>query len=256
LPIAICHALANIGRIGANNETVTTPPSHLSELMALLAHDLRNPLSALLTNINFIKSSVRGHAPDVEEAIDDSALSCTMLGQVIGNLDVISRAFSTAPLARQAISARNAASDAAVRFAPQAAMTGIRIEVPAGDQSPVLLVEPGFFGRALDNLVANALQYSPADAEVRIECAVVGPRGSLVIVDGGPTIPSELRELARSAEWQGQAKQRYEARYGRGLGLYCAGEAARIAGAEMIIGNREGRSTFELSAPLATTAGR
>ena len=84
-----------------------------------------------------------------------------------------------------------------------------------------------------------------------IECAATADRGILLILDDGPDVPADLRNLAISPEWQGQAKLRYEARYGRGLGLYCASEAARIAGAELTIGNRAGRSTFELSAPLS-----
>jgi len=113
------------------------------------------------------------------------------------------------------------------------------------------VVEPTFFGRALDNLVANAIQYSPTGGEIRIECHEGNGRGAVVVVDQGPVVPIELREQALEAGWQGQAKQRYEARYGRGVGLYCAAEAARLAGAELKIAEREGQSTFELSAPLA-----
>jgi K+-sensing histidine kinase KdpD len=218
--------------------------------MALLAHDLRNPLSAVLTNVNFIRSAVRGRAPDLEEALSDTAISCAMLGHVIGTLDVISRSFSTASLAARPTGARQTADDTAVRFAAEAALVGVRIELPEGPHAPLLLVEPTFFGRALDSLVANALQYSPANGRVQIECSQKGDRGSVMITDDGPPIPSDLRLLAISADWQNEAKQRYEARYGRGLGLYCAAEAARIAGAQFNIGEREGRSSFELSAPL------
>jgi signal transduction histidine kinase len=231
---------------------VATPlPSHLSELMALLAHDMRNPLSAVLTNVNFVKSTVRGRAPEVDEALSDSAISCTMLGQVISNLDVLARALAATPLAKQPTMAKRAADEAAARFEPQAAVTGVRLQVHEVGKAPTLLVEPTFFTRALDNLVANALQYSPANGEVRIECAEVGDKGVLSIVDEGAPVPVELRKLALAADWQSQAKQRYEARYGRGLGLYCASEAARIAGAELTVGERDGRSTLELSAELA-----
>jgi signal transduction histidine kinase len=219
--------------------------------MSLLAHDLRNPLSAAITNVNFVRSSMRGRAPDVEEALSDSALSCTILGQVIGNLDILSRAFSSSPLAKNPTAARRAADEAVVRFAPQAAMSSVRLEALSGPDAPVVFVEPTFFARALDNLVANALQYSPVKGEVLIECTATADRGILVVLDDGPAIPADLRHLATLPEWQGQAKLHYEARYGRGLGLFCASEAARIAGAELSIGDRTGRSTFELSAPLA-----
>ena len=54
-------------------------PEHLPELMAILAHDMRNPLSALLTNIHFVQSVARGSTLEVDEALSDSALSCTIL---------------------------------------------------------------------------------------------------------------------------------------------------------------------------------
>jgi signal transduction histidine kinase len=219
--------------------------------MSLLAHDMRNPLSAVLTNLNFVKSSVPGRVSEVDDALSDSVLSCTMLGQVIANLDILARTLSTATVAPHAVPARRVADEAAVRFAPQAAMNGVRLEVEEISRPPVVLVEPSFFARALDNVIANSLQYSPAKGEVRIECAEVGNRGVLVVLDDGPAIPAELRSLALSPDGQSEAKQRYDARYGRGLGLYCAAAAAQIAGAELFVGERGGRSAFELSAPLA-----
>jgi hypothetical protein len=87
---------------------------------------------------------------------------------------------------------------------------------------------------------------------VRISCESADGLGVVVIEDQGPLVPEDLRSVATTAEWQGNAKQRYEARYGRGLGLFCAAEAARIAGASVSIADRGGRSTFELSAPLAS----
>src|SRR6185436_3268641 len=142
------------------------------------------------------------------------------------------------------------ADEAAARFAPQAAVNGVRIEVHETTKARALLVEPTFFTRALDNLIANALQYSPPNGLVRIECGEAGDKGVVSVADEGPAIPADLRELALSPEWQSQAKQRYEARYGRGLGLYCASEAARIAGADLKIGERDGRSAIELSAAV------
>jgi signal transduction histidine kinase len=218
--------------------------------MSLLAHDMRNPLSAILTNVNFVKSSVKGR-PEIEEALSDSALSCTMLGQVIGNLDILARTLVTSSLARQPTPAKRAADEAAVRFAPQAAVNGVRIAVHEVGSAASLLVEPTFFTRALDNVIANAIQYSPANGEVRIECGESGDKGVVTVIDQGTAIPAELRERAMSPDWQGQAKTRYEARYGRGLGLYCAFEAARIAGAELEIGERDGRSALALSAALS-----
>ena len=148
-----------------------SPPPHkqLPDLLALLAHDLRNPLSALLTNINFVRSTVKG-APDVEEALSDSALSCAILGFFIGNLDVLSRSLADSPPPRRPTAARQAASEAALRLGPQATLLGVDVEIVSGPHTPRVLVDPTFFGKALDNLIANCLQYSPPKGKVKIEC--------------------------------------------------------------------------------------
>jgi signal transduction histidine kinase len=170
---------------------------------------------------------------------------------VIGNIDVIARALSSVTPPRQSLGVRQVAEETAIRFRPHGSLTRTRIDVADDGGAPTVLVEPSFFGRALDNLVANSIQYSPTGGEVRLECREGGGRGSVLVVDQGPVVPVELREQALAAGWQGQAKHRYEARYGRGVGLYCAAEAARLAGAEVKIGESDGQSTFELSAPLA-----
>ena len=189
-------------------------------------------------------------AADVDEALSDSALSCAILGVFIGNLDVISRSLADSPPPRRPTAARQAASEAALRLGPQAALLGVDVEIVSGPHTPRVLVDPTFFGNALDNLIANCLQYSPHKGKVKIECTARKDRGVLTVTDDGPSVPVDLRELALQAEGQNVSKQRYEARYGRGLGLYCAAEAARICGAEVTIGERSGHSSFEISAPL------
>ena len=226
-------------------------PNHLSELMSLLAHDMRNPLSAVLTNINFVEAV---HA----RARGRGRRGAGGLGAVLHDARAGHRQPRRArPRARDVRShqaghgGQTRGRRAAARFAPQAAASGVRIEVHETSKATALLVEPTFFTRALDNLIANALQYSPANGLVRIECGESGDRGFVSVADEGAAIPADLRELALSPEWQSQAKQRYEARYGRGLGLDCAAEAARIAGADLKIGERDGRSALELSGALA-----
>jgi signal transduction histidine kinase len=223
---------------------------HLPELMAILAHDLRNPLSALLTNIHFVQSVARGGALDVDEALSDSAMSCAILGQVIGNLEVLGRAFGGPHPAPSPVGTREAAGQAVGRAMPHSVLAGIEIALPQGASGAAVLVEPVFFGRALDNVLANALQYSPANGKISVELVTIGERGAVHVSDQGPIVPREFRERVLTEEGQDAAKRLYEARYGRGLALYCAGQAARIAGAELILGEREGHFVAQLWAPL------
>jgi len=217
--------------------------------MSLLAHDMRNPLAALSTNINFIRSVMKNRVTDVDEALSDCAVSCTLLGHIIGNLDVFSRAFADTPPVRQALPLQKTSGDALARWAEHARTSGIELELSADERKSAVLVDPYLFSRALDNLLANALQHSRG--KVMLECTARGDRGYLIVTDSGPAVPDDLRDFVMTAGGQNAAKFKYEARYGSGLGLYCAAEAARAAGAEVALGERSGGSMFELSAPLA-----
>ena len=103
----------------------------------------------------------------------------------------------------------------------------------------------------LDNVLANALQYSPAKSKISIALVTKDNRGGLAISDGGPIVPPEFREVVLTAEGQAEAKKRYETRYGRGLGLYCAAQAARRPGRreQPRRGGSRGRSVRRASAP-------
>ena len=212
--------------------------------MAILAHDMRNPLSALLTNIHFVQSIARGSTLDVDEALSDSALSCTILSQVIGNLEVLGRALGPS-LPLTPLGTREAAGQAVARASAHATLAGIELVIMPGPGATVC-VEPVFFGRALDNVLANSLQYSPARGKVTIELATSGDRSAVVVSDSGPIVPLEFRERVFTEEGQSAAKKRYEARYGRGLGLYCAAQAARVGGAEIVAGEKDGRFRIEV----------
>jgi signal transduction histidine kinase len=224
---------------------------HFPELMAILAHDMRNPLSALLTNIHFVQSVTRGTAVDVDEALSDSVLSCAILGQIIGNLEVIGRALAPSVPLPTPLRTREAASQALARAAPHATLAGVETSIAAGSADATVLVDPLFLGRALDNVLANALQYSPAKGKITIELVTRDERGGLLVIDNGPVVPADSRQRVLTQEGQAEAKKRYEARYGRGLGLYCAAEAARLAGVDIALGERAGQFVVELWAPLA-----
>ncbi|MBM4364480.1 MAG: HAMP domain-containing histidine kinase, partial [Deltaproteobacteria bacterium] len=64
----------------------------MGELLALVAHDLRNPLSALHSNLGFLRSVLDDADPDAREAIDDGLVSCDGLAQIIDNLDLLAGA--------------------------------------------------------------------------------------------------------------------------------------------------------------------
>lgn len=100
--------------------------------------------------------------------------------------------------------------------------------------------------RVLDNLVGNALKYSPAGGEVAIELLVAGPRVELRVRDEGPGIPPEalphLFERFYRVPGSGAG--------GSGLGLALVREISEWHGGCVRVDSEPGRgSTFTVELP-------
>ncbi|HEX3824467.1 MAG TPA: PAS domain-containing sensor histidine kinase [Mycobacteriales bacterium] len=106
--------------------------------------------------------------------------------------------------------------------------------------------------RALANLVANALKYSPDDAPVDVVLSLQGGTVSISVTDLGPGISPEAQEriFERFERLEESRKQT-----GTGLGLYITRRLARAMGGDVEVSSMPGAgSTFVLKLPAVVDA--
>lgn len=236
--------------------------SVLGELLGLLAHDLRNPLSALHSNLGFLRSILGAADSDSREAVDDGLVSCDGLAHIIDNIDLLGQALQHAEVRheRSAVDIAAVIEDVGAAVRSMGQSHGVQILT-----TPVL--QSGTYGesnrellfRALGNLVRNSIQHSAPGASVRVS-ATAGPgEVSIVVTDSGSSLGG-LEGSVFTALGQLASKSVPHGRYSRGLGLYCAGIAAAAAGATVrVLGKTasEGAApegagnAFELAVPRA-----
>jgi two-component system heavy metal sensor histidine kinase CusS len=227
------------------------PDVQVSELLKVMAHDLRNPLSALVTNLHFLRGAVPVLDNDSREALADSVSLCDVLERLITNLDIVARSEQEKPKNRFPTSLRQVAQTIVQRNQHQAISAGLELLfVPGEGGDPLVVVEREMFSRAAENLVANALEHAPANSQVKVEVTLGGGEAAIVVTDSAPPVPAELRKQAVSMAGQSRHMRRAEARYGRGLGLLCADLAARAAGARLELDGQPSQSVLRLVAPL------
>ena len=147
-------------------------------------------------------------AKELLQTIDEEA---ERLNKLVGNLLDMSRLQTGAlSLDRQPVGVEELVASAAVGL-PYA---GARLEIDVPETLPRVLVDPALTERAIANLMANALAFSPPESVVRAEGGVVGDRVDLRIVDVGPGIAAKDQDLhARNRPSAGGG-----ARAGRGNG--------------------------------------
>ena len=235
-------------------------PNDIAETLSLLAHDLKNPLAAVLTNLGFVRGFVDELDPnappdaaeltDVREAMLDAKLACEALQRFIANLEVVSRDLgggrTTIPPEAHPLDVLAIADEAASRH--QLSATSRRLELAVvndgpcwarGDRDSIL--------RAADNLIANAVQYAPAGTTITVEVRCTPTEVTFAVLDSGVVVPERLRDDAVTREGQSRAKGSADARYGRGLALYAAASSARIGGARVSVGARDGQSAITIT---------
>jgi signal transduction histidine kinase len=220
-------------------------------LLGLIVHDLRNPLSALHSNASFLQSARDATSPDVKEALEDVTASCEALGHIIDNVELLALALrGERRFEQNSFSVRELISDALSRSRSLATSYSVRVEfVPSSDADTKLVANREMLGRALGNLIKNAIQHSQDGIPVRISTRLEGERVLVFVEDGGAPVTADFQDKAFSAEGQVSAKGLVGARYSRGVGLFAARLAADAAGAQVRATTaRSGTgNTFELS---------
>jgi len=216
------------------------------DLVALIAHDFRSPLGAMLANLHFL-ASVSRNSGEAAEAIEDSVALCTMLERYVTNFELLGR---QASLDRVSVRRMGEVAKAVIqRLAVQAHSAGLTMDIQVCDPDPSVEVEAATLAVALENLVSNALEHAPRGSTVRVDVELSGDEVTLTVADDAPAIPEAKRELATSRSIDGALKRDGRLRYGRGACLLAARVAAERSGARLELGGDEKGARHRLVAP-------
>ncbi|HEY8944527.1 MAG TPA: HAMP domain-containing sensor histidine kinase [Polyangiaceae bacterium] len=228
----------------------------LGALLALLAHDLRNPLSALHSNVGFLESLADDQDRDAREALADVTASCGSLKHIIDNLELLGLVvLGQGPsLERGPVGMLDVVEEVVSRMQNIADSYGVSVRMD-GELARGLRVHVhrDMFARAFGNLLFNSIQHGGSSTPISIGISSDSGSGVILCSDKGAPLAPGLRTRAFTAEGQLSCKSDALGRYSRGLGLYSALIAGELGGADVrALEPLDGRNRFELRAPLAT----
>jgi signal transduction histidine kinase len=231
----------------------------LDELRAVtdgLAHDLRSPLTRLKARIDRLGVQSVVDAADLQAV---SAESDALLAMLDNSLE-ISRA--EAGIGRDSFSHIDLAemvTDLAEMYEPLAEDSGVRLTALTVGPVPAL-AHRQLLGRALSNLIDNALRYGASGDSIELVAMKTADGARLLVADHGPGIPAgsrreALRRFGRldSARPSGSGVPRGPGRQGAGLGLSLAAAVARLHGGTLTLAdNAPGlKVAIDLPGPMA-----
>jgi signal transduction histidine kinase len=219
----------------------------VSALLGLFAHDLRNPLSALHSNVSFLGSVVAATDTEAHEALEDVAASSDALGHITDNLELFALALDgTKPRERMEFPVRELLREAAQKSRRFAESYRVNLDVDVESATGMKgLANRDMLQRSLGNLIRNAIQHAGESGKVTVRAWRERSDIVLAVSDSGVALAREVGEQAFTAEGQLSTKNLAGGRYSRGLGLYAARIAAGVAGAQVRKG-ATGEARFEL----------
>jgi PAS domain S-box-containing protein len=131
----------------------------------------------------------------------------------------------------------------------RAALPGRRIEVHVDDDLPLVRADEQRAWQVLNNLVTNAVKFSPVDSVVDVDIRRDGDEVAVLVHDRGPGIPDDQADLL--FERFSRLPQSSSVP-GSGMGLYIARGLAEAQGGRVEASNRAGGgATFRFSLPVA-----
>jgi two-component system, OmpR family, sensor histidine kinase BaeS len=189
------------------------------QMTADIAHDLRTPLSIILGHTEALDEGVLPPDPETFYIIHDEA---QRLSRLVDDLRTLSLADAgELSLLRRDVAPAALLERAAAAHQPQARKKEIALELELAPDLPDVAVDPDRIAQVLDNLLANALRFTPAGGTIRLAAEVEGDWVKLIVQDNGPGIPVEDLGIVFDRFYRGdKARSRQEG--GSGLGLAIA----------------------------------
>lgn len=238
-------------RIASQIDQLREKDAQRRQLVAQVSHDLRTPLASMQGYLEILK--LRGdrlNAAEQERFLQIALLEGYRLSQLVDELFELAaleaREKQPAP---EFFPLPELVHDVAQKHMPQADERSIRLSVAGNPEIPRAFADLAMTERVLDNLIGNAIAYTPENGRVSIQLNDTRGRPEVSVRDSGRGIP--VADLPHIFEpfYRGKAGGD---RSHAGLGLAIAWRIMTLQGGDIRAGNSaEGGAVFSISLPAS-----
>ncbi|MBX5483628.1 MAG: PAS domain-containing protein [Myxococcaceae bacterium] len=250
--LMLAQQLADRAAIAIDNaqlfETVQSAVRSREEVMAVVSHDLRNPLHHLMLSIDHLLRSANLD-PTARRILERGRRSAKQMATLIRDLLDFSTAISGhLSLERAAHPVDQLLQEAAESVAPLLESRGLRLRLENGAHGALVDVDRERFHQVLGNLLGNAIKFSPRGGTITVgaENVASSREVSFWVKDEGPGVPPEEADRIFDRIWRGGASSQG---HGTGLGLAIVKGIVELHGGRVWLHPESGGARFCFTLP-------
>jgi signal transduction histidine kinase len=219
------------------------------QLLANLVHEIGRPLGALHSAIQSLKMGASKDPQLMTDLISGMDAQTARLQHLLDELaHMHDQIFGTLELDRQIIPTKVWLTNLFRPWSAAAQDKGLIWIQDIPDELPELNADPNRLAQAIENLISNAIKYTPPKGSVTVTVSFQNQRFELKVSDTGPGITLEDQDKIFIPFYRGAQRRRIK--QGMGLGLSIAQDVVLAHGGEITLESQEGMgSHFTLSIP-------
>jgi signal transduction histidine kinase len=218
------------------------------EVLAIVSHDLRNPLNAVTLGASLLQMSTT-LSPDDREQIETIEVSAKRMSRLIADLLDVTRmdGGKRLPIDPESLSVDDVMREAEELFRAQAGAASVSIEYLFDEGLPPMHADHHRVMQVISNLIGNSLKFTPPGGSITVHATRHQREILFSVSDTGSGIPKEhLGDIF--SRWQAKRTERL----GAGLGLPIAKGIVEAHGGRIWAESEPGRGTqFFFTLPIA-----
>lgn len=206
--------------------------------LADVSHELRTPLTVIKGNVDLIRR-IKIADEDILNGMDDEV---GRLNRLVGGLLMLAQAES----GKLALSFGQVELDLLLTevFTEVRVLASNKVKVHLNDIDQVIVRgDRDRLKQVLLNLIANAIQYTPAGGEVFLSLSKIADQGRLIVRDTGPGIPAKDMPHIFDRFYRAEKSRTRSRSSGFGLGLSIAKWIIEQHGGQIKVESKEGEGT-------------
>jgi signal transduction histidine kinase len=206
--------------------------------LADVSHELRTPLTVIKGNVDLMRRMKEAD----EESLTSIDQEAGRLTRLVGGLLMLAQAES----GKLTLTFKPVELDLLLTevFTETRVLAGNKVHVHLNDIDQVLVNgDRDRLKQVLLNLVANAVQYTPAGGDVFLSLAKVGEQARIIVRDTGPGIPAEDLPHIFDRFYRAEKSRTRSKTSGFGLGLSIAHWIVEHHGGQIKVESKEGKGT-------------